>query len=124
MSQTRIKTPLFVISVLAALLNPTALLGQSDTQRVQIHGFGGWSLGNSDPYEYLSGHGEGENSYDNAEFALNLSAALSDKLRVAVQVQWTVEGHDQEVNLDFTMAEWSFSDSRATAASMGRCRSR
>ncbi len=81
--------------------------GQS-TGNVEIHGFGGWAYGETDGFKYMLGSGDGE--YDNAEFALNLSAKASPRLSIVAQVFLDSAEGEQDAELDFAFAEWAFSD--------------
>ena len=59
-----------VLFILAASTSPLAAQSLSDS--VQIHGFGGWAYAETDGNGYLIGTPDG--SWDNADFALNVSA--------------------------------------------------
>ena len=81
---------------------------------LEIHGFGGWAYGETDGFDYSVGDGEGE--YDNAEFALNFSAEASPRLSIVAQVFLESNGSDEEAELDFAFAEWTFSDAAKVRA--------
>ena len=52
---------------------------------VQIHGFGGWAYGETDGNAYLVGTEEGR--YDNADFALNVTAEPMENLSIVAQIR-------------------------------------
>ena len=80
--------------------------------KVEIHGFGGWAYGDTDGLVSLLGDEDGR--YDNAEFALNVSARPSDRLSIVAQVFLEAGADDlegeSEAELDYAFAEWFFSD--------------
>lgn len=79
---------------------------------LEIHGFGGWAYAETDGLSY--GLGDSDGRYDNAEFALNVSAHPSDRLSLVAQVYF--ESNDDDANdekdaeLDYVFAEWFVSD--------------
>jgi hypothetical protein len=81
---------------------------QSTGSHIDIHGFGGWVYGKTDGHKYSLGREAGE--YDNAEFALNVSAKPVDNLSVVAQVRLDSRGNDKQVDLDYAFAEWKFND--------------
>jgi hypothetical protein len=97
---------LLVVGMLVAL-SPSVLAQESESD-VKLHGFGTWfySKTNNDN-GYLSGSKRGE--YENAKFALNVTATPVDKLVVNAQVGFIQEGDRQRVNLDYAFAEYRFS---------------
>ncbi len=76
--------------------------------RVELHGFGNWSFGDTDGNDYLLGTEDG--SYDHIGFALNTIANVTENLTVSSQVHWSHFGEEDEVELDFAFASWKFSD--------------
>src|SRR5688572_31997297 len=71
--------------ILGCLVMTAPLFAQSATSTIDIHGFGGWAYGKTDGHKYSLGTEEGE--YDNAEFALNVSAKPIEKLSIVAQVR-------------------------------------
>jgi hypothetical protein len=94
------------IVCLAMVLAGAPARGQEETH--QIHGFGSWAYGNTDANNYLYGRPEG--SYRNATFQLNVSATVSERLRIVTQMGVQDTGAGPEIDLDFAFAEWKFSD--------------
>lgn len=83
--------------------------------KVEIHGFGSWTFGDTDGNLYTVGSPDGK--YDNVEFALNVSARPMEKLSLVAQIflesgnDFEGDGDgDDEVELDYAFAEWFFSD--------------
>lgn len=114
-------SPAVAALLLGALLwLPAEGLGQGLIDKVEIHGFGGWAYGVTDGFVALLGDDDGK--YDNAEFALNVSAQASDRLSIVAQVFLDSEVADTdggaEAELDYAFAEWFFSD--ALKLRMGR----
>ncbi len=91
-----------VFSFLALATSPGA--AQDPGRNVQLHAYGGWALGNSDPHPFLFGRGDGENEWENANIALNVSADLARRVHVAAQVEWLQESDETEQELDFVFA--------------------
>lgn len=108
-------TVLLVVVVTIALASPAALAQESDS-KIEIHGFGGWAFGDTDGNRYLVGDEDGE--YDNADFALNLTAKPYPNLTLVMQIQTKLDSfqgagsvdEDVEVDLDYAFAEWFVSD--------------
>ena len=98
------------LTALAVLALPYPALAQDQAQQAQVRGFASWGFGRSDPHAYLLGTGEDHNEFQNVDFALNVSATPTDRLRISTQVFWEVTHEGQEVELDFASAEWTFSD--------------
>lgn len=91
-----------VLSCLALATSPSA--AQDSGHKVELHAYGGWGLGNSDPHPFVLGRGDGENEWENANIALNVSADLARRLHVAAQVEWIQESDETEQELDFVFA--------------------
>jgi hypothetical protein len=83
------------------------LQAQQTEHQVDIHGFGDWAYGRTDGNVYLSGARPGR--YDDASLALNVSASVSEKLRIVGQVAWADDAGGSNVNLDYSFAEWTLS---------------
>ncbi|HEU4888886.1 MAG TPA: porin [Thermoanaerobaculia bacterium] len=81
---------------------------QSTGSTIDIHGFGGWAYGKTDGHKYSLGTEGGE--YDNAEFALNVSAKPIEKLSVVAQMRLESGSDQEQAELDYAFAEWAFSD--------------
>jgi hypothetical protein len=74
--------------------------------KLSINGFGSWAYGTSthgNSYDLAQPRGH----FDDGDFALSLSARLSEKAVAAAQVH--IEG-DGTVEIDFVFGEWRFSD--------------
>jgi hypothetical protein len=84
------------------------LAAQSVTSTIDIHGFGGWAYGKTDGHKYSLGTEGGE--YDNAEFALNVSAKPLEKLSVVAQMRLESGSDQEQAELDYAFAEWTFND--------------
>ena len=89
-------------------LAATPLAAQSVTSTIDIHGFGGWAYVKTDGHKYSLGTEGGE--YDNAEFALNVSAKPFEKLSVVAQVRLESGSDQEQADLDYAFAEWTFND--------------
>ncbi len=100
-----------MLSVLAASTMPA-----QSTDKIEIHGFGGWAYGKTDGHKYSLATEDGQ--YDNAELALNVSAKPVEKLSVVAQMRLDSGSVNQQVELDYAFAEWAFSD--AVRVRMGR----
>jgi hypothetical protein len=98
-----------VLSCLAlAALTAVPAFAQTAGSTIDIHGFGGWAYGKTDGHKYSLGTEEGE--YDNAEFALNVSAKPLEKLSVVAQMRLESGSDEKQAELDYAFAEWTFSD--------------
>ena len=106
------------------LIAATPLLGADLSDKISIHGYGGWAAGASDPYPYLAGRGEGDPEVENVEASLLVSARPSDKLRIVFAPFWAtqqVEGETEEVaEIELAFAEWDYSE--ALRFQIGRSR--
>lgn len=108
---------LLVVMVTIALAS-SAVRAQDGDSKVEIHGFGGWAFGDTDGNRFMVGDEDGE--YDNADFALNLTAKPYPNLTLVMQIQTKLEesegadpafqDEDVEVDLDYAFAEWFVSD--------------
>jgi hypothetical protein len=79
----------------------------AQTERLDVHGFGGWVFGKTNTNEYASATPDG--SYGPISFALNVTAVVSPKLLVIAQPEWR-QDEELELELDYAFAEWAFSD--------------
>jgi len=93
--------------VLSAVVGLPAL-AQTTGSTIDIHGFGGWAYGKTDGHKYSLGTEGGE--YDNAEFALNVSAKPIEKLSIVAQLRLESGADEEQAELDYAFAEWAFSD--------------
>lgn len=102
------------ITALLTAVASTPLAAQVTLDNVAVHGYGGWSYGrttaNDNLNHFLFGHQRGD--YSHVEFALNLSVALSDRLKIDAQPFWHSGHHANQTasGLDYVFAEWKFSD--------------
>ena len=95
-------------SVCLAILLSAFPAGAQEEQRVDLHGFGSWAYGKTDANAYLSGLPEG--SYSDSSFSLNVSTNVSERLRIASQMEVLDKADDSFIELDYAFAEWRFSD--------------
>jgi hypothetical protein len=79
----------------------------ADSSDIAIHGFGGWAYGKTDGLTTSIGTQKG--NYDNAEFALNISAKPYENLSLVAQTRLTSES-GSHTDLDYAFAEWKFND--------------
>jgi hypothetical protein len=91
---------------LAIVVSPAA--AQSPSDDVQIHGFGGWAYAETDGHYYHLGTNEG--AWDNADFALNITAEPVEKLSIVAQIRGEAVNGQDNFELDYAFAGWSFSD--------------
>lgn len=82
--------------------------GAEEEQKVVLHGFGSWAYGRTDANAYLSGLPDG--NYSDSSFSLNVSANVSERLRIVSQMEVLNKTDGSEVELDSAFAEWMFSD--------------
>ena len=97
-----------ILWFIALTVAATAAFAQGADSKIDIHGFGGWAYGKTDGHKYSLATEDGE--YDNAEFALNVSAKPVEKLSVVAQMRLESKGEAQQAELDYAFAEWAFSD--------------
>lgn len=97
-----------------AALAATPLAAQSAGTTIDIHGFGGWAYGKTDGHKYSLGTEAGE--YDNAEFALNVSAKPVEKLSVVAQIRLESGSDQEQAELDYAFVEWTFNDAARVRA--------
>jgi hypothetical protein len=83
-----------------------SVLGQQPT--VELHGFGDWAYGRTSNNTYLAGLPEG--NYRQVDLALNVTASVSNRLRVVGQAEWLESEDGSRTLLDYAFAEWKFSD--------------
>lgn len=82
--------------------------------KLAVHGYGGWSFGrttdNLNTNFFLFAHQRGD--YFHNEFALNVTAQLSDQLSIVAQPFWHSGHHANQTasGMDYVFGEWKFSD--------------
>ncbi len=114
MNRSPFRSPSRIVSlsstILALLLGTTVALPAVAEEReiLQLHGFGGWSYGDSDGNEYLFATEGGE--YETVNFALNLTANPFERLALHAQVEWHSAGDEEESELDYAFADWKLGD--------------
>jgi phosphate-selective porin O/P len=96
------------IVCLAVALGAFPAGAQEEEHKVVLHGFGSWAYGRTDANAYLSGLPDG--NYRNISFLLHVSASVSDRLRIASQLDVQENEDGSEVEMDSVFAEWTFSD--------------
>lgn len=94
--------------LLAAVLAAAPARAQETVPRVYVHGFGSWAYGNTNANLYLAGAPEG--NYGDSAFSLNVSANVTDRLRVVSQLFMEETSEATDAKLDYAFAEWKFSD--------------
>lgn len=100
-------TTVLLVGAAIAFGLPSPAVAQGSFSELEIHGFGGWAYGDTDGLAYDLGDSDGR--YDNAEFALNVSARPAERLSIVAQV-FLESGGDEDVELDYAFAEWFVSD--------------
>ena len=99
----------FLVAMTLGAVGGRPLFGQDlSEQKVNVHGFGGWSLGRTSANRYLSGAPKEEDGH--TTFSLNVSAELGPKLTVVSQVFWRSGMGEHESSLDMAFSEWKCSD--------------
>jgi len=97
-----------LLAVLALVTVSAAPAFPQIVNSIDIHGFGGWAYGKTDGFDYAIGNSDGK--YDNAEFALNVSAKANERLSVVAQVFLQSSSDMTDAQLDYAFAEWAFND--------------
>jgi hypothetical protein len=87
---------------------PTSAVAQDSAERVAVHGFGEWAYGKTNGNQYLAGDHDGR--YDDAALGLNVTANVTERLRVVGEAEWLDGKEGTEVRLHYSFAEWRFSD--------------
>ena len=103
------KTRIMILAALALAVAAGPAVGQQITDSVQVHGFAGWGFGQTDGNAYQYGTEDGR--YDNVNFSLNLNATLGERLMIAAQAEWVMEGSESATDLDYVFAQWRLSNS-------------
>jgi hypothetical protein len=77
-------------------------------EEIALHGFGSWRYGkSSNENVYLQADEDG--NYRASDFTLNLSADITQRLRVVAQVGFSEGLEGSEQDLDYVFAEWKLS---------------
>lgn len=97
-----------------AALAAVPAVAQSTGSIIDIHGFGGWAYGKTDGHKYSLARESGD--YDNAEFALNVSAKPFEQLSVVAQMRLASGAGEEQAELDYAFAEWTFHDAARVRA--------
>ena len=68
-----------------------ALDAQEKGNEIEIHAFGGWGFGNSDPHPFLTGRGGGDNEFDNVTYsgALMFGDEATARMTINNNANWT-----------------------------------
>ena len=99
---------------LAAFAATPAAAQELTIDKLAVHGYGGWSFGrttdNLNTNFFLFAHQRGD--YFHNEFALNVTAQLSDQLSIVAQPFWHSGHHANQTasGMDYVFGEWKFSD--------------
>ncbi|MEM9555743.1 MAG: hypothetical protein AAGC60_15925 [Acidobacteriota bacterium] len=97
-----------VLGLVVGLTAPAHGAGEAAEKRgLETYVFGSWAYGDTDGLSFATGDEDGE--YENFALALNLSRTLSDRLRVAGQLEFLSTDEDDEeleVQLDFLFASY------------------
>jgi Phosphate-selective porin O and P len=95
-------------AVLTALSFVASGFSEDLTQKIQLHGFGDWTFGDTDDNRYLAG--EPGREYRHTTLGLAFDANVTDRLRVVGQVLWRDTDETTGSVFDYSFAEWKFSD--------------
>lgn len=103
---------LFALAGLTALPAAAAEI----TDKVDIHAYGSWVAGISDPHPYLAGSGENEVEAENVDLSINVSARPLEDIRIVGEIFFakgaaTGELEEEEVELDLAFVEWDVRES-------------
>jgi len=85
------------------------LCAQEYDEKVVVHGFGSWSYAKTDGNNYLR-RGNEDGNWNNWEFAFNISATVTDKLRLNAQLFTEANRNSENAQVDYVFAEYAFSD--------------
>jgi hypothetical protein len=106
------------LALLACLASLRPAAAQSDPEQVHLHGFGSWIYGRTNANEYMNGLPGG--NYEDLRLALNITARVSDRLKISAQAELSSDEGDVEEEIDFAFAEWSFSDALKLRVGRGK----
>jgi len=105
------RTKILLAGMLFALAAPArAPAGELGSGQLSLNGFGSWAAGYTNRNAYQTGSVPGR--WDNAEFALDVSAQPDERLSIAAQVFFKSSGEDGDLTgrIDWAFASWRFSD--------------
>jgi hypothetical protein len=102
------KSTKIFVTVLLTLFFGIMSANTQITDKVRIHGFGGWGYGKTDGNPYLIGINEG--SFHHSQLSFNISTNLYEKWAINTQVSLATGYIGDEIKLDFAFGEWAFSD--------------
>jgi len=98
----------FFVPILMVLMFGFIQLPGQNSEKIAIHGFGGWAYGNTNGNHYLFGSKEGD--YDHSQFYLNINANPFERLSIIAQIG-AMHGEDGlSFEFDYAFAEWTISD--------------
>ncbi len=103
---------------LAGLASPTRAIDFTD--KLSIHGYGGWAAGSSNSYTYLQGDEESDPETHNVVAALHFDFKPTDTIRFTVVPVFDVTDREESVDLDVAAVTWDVSD--RTKLHFGRSR--
>lgn len=92
----------------------TPVRAQDALSKIEVHGYGGWSFGrttdNVSTNFFLFAHARGD--YFHNEFALNLTAPLTDRVTIIAQPFWHSGHHANQTasGMDYVFGEYKWSD--------------
>jgi hypothetical protein len=84
------------------------------SERVDLHGFGGWSWGRTDDNRFLGADRDGE--YTKANFALKVAAEVHPTVRISAQINWRNAWDGSQTSLDYAFADWQLTNSAGIRA--------
>jgi hypothetical protein len=93
---------------LAALSFGRSAFSEDFSQKIQLHGFGDWTFGDTNANRYLAG--EPGREYRHTGLGLAFDATVTDRLRIVGQAVWTDTDAGTVSTFDYSFAEWKFSD--------------
>lgn len=88
---------------------PVRVAAQEIEPRVHIGGFGTVAYGRSSGYEYLTGTGRGE--FNNAQYSILVSSAVTDRLSTVALVDLSLRGESHDVDFSYAFASWRIAPS-------------
>lgn len=99
----------FILPASLSTLLTNAARAQVIETNVRVGGFGSVSYGNSSGYQYLSGTDKGE--FNNAQYSILLTSAVSDRLTTAALIDLSLRGDTHDVDFSYAFASWRLSPS-------------
>jgi hypothetical protein len=98
-----------VAAMVVATLHATTAVAQESEPRVRIGGFGSVAYGSTTGYPYLGGTDRGE--FNNAQYSILLTSAVSDRMTTAALVDLTLRGETHDVDFSYAFASWRITPS-------------